>query len=166
MDGHTEKPKRRKEVVTLKMRGLSEHKKSKLKSMQLYCKAYQTYKGKGSMSWGSAIKTCKVLWDKKKEPMGRMRADLERGTGCEDTVKEATPLSTPTKMSSTNEQCEDTHSRPHRRRHHHGKIRERGYIQEEFKKAKAPTFNGEMRKSKDVEASLLGMKKFFEFIII
>lgn len=31
----------------------------------------------------------------------------------------------------------------------------------EFKKVKLPTFNGEMKKSKDAEAWLLGMKKLF-----
>lgn len=33
---------------------------------------------------------------------------------------------------------------------------------EEFKKSKSPTFHGELKKSEDAEAWLLGMKKFFE----
>lgn len=32
---------------------------------------------------------------------------------------------------------------------------------EDFKKAKPPTFDGEVKKLEDVEGSLLGMKKFF-----
>ena len=34
-------------------------------------------------------------------------------------------------------------------------------MSDEFKKAKPVTFDGEMKKSQDVEAWLLGMKKFF-----
>ena len=34
-------------------------------------------------------------------------------------------------------------------------------MQDEFKKEKPPTFNGEMKKSQDLEAWFLGMKNFF-----
>ncbi|MCY6524866.1 hypothetical protein, partial [Actinobacillus pleuropneumoniae] len=37
----------------------------------------------------------------------------------------------------------------------------RGYLLDEFRKAKTPTFDGEMNKSQDVETWLLGMRKFF-----
>ena len=37
----------------------------------------------------------------------------------------------------------------------------REYLLDEFKKAKPPRFNGELKKSKYVEAWLLGMNKFF-----
>jgi len=36
------------------------------------------------------------------------------------------------------------------------------YFLDEFKKAKPPTFNGDLKKLEDAEAWLLGMKKFFE----
>lgn len=34
-------------------------------------------------------------------------------------------------------------------------------MSDEFKKTKPPTFDGEMKKSRDAEAWLLGMNKFF-----
>jgi len=48
------------------------------------------------------------------------------------------------------------------RRYHHYRRNYMGYFQDEFKKEKPPTFNGEMKKSKDVEAWLLAMNKFFK----
>jgi len=39
---------------------------------------------------------------------------------------------------------------------------ERGYLPDEFKKSKTPTFDGELNKYKDTEACLFGMNKFFE----
>ena len=36
-----------------------------------------------------------------------------------------------------------------------------GYLSYEFKKTKPPSFDGEVKKSQDAEAWLLGMKKFF-----
>jgi len=38
---------------------------------------------------------------------------------------------------------------------------DRGYFLDVFKKEKPPTFDGEMKKSQDAEAQLLGMNKFF-----
>jgi len=38
---------------------------------------------------------------------------------------------------------------------------DRGYFSVEFKKEKPPTFDGEMKKSQDAKAWLLGMRKFF-----
>lgn len=49
----------------------------------------------------------------------------------------------------------------HRRQHHYRRI-ERGYSPKEFKKTKPPTFDGEMTKSKDVEAWLLGIRKILK----
>lgn len=46
-------------------------------------------------------------------------------------------------------------------RYHPYKRSDRGYLRDEFKKAKPPTFDGEMKKPQDVEAWLLGMRKFF-----
>jgi len=52
----------------------------------------------------------------------------------------------------------------HYDRHHFHPYRrsDRGYFSNEFKKAKAPTFHGDLKKPKDAEAWILGMKKFFE----
>ena len=49
------------------------------------------------------------------------------------------------------------------RRHHHHYHQHHGseYFPEEFKKDKPPTCDGELKKSKDAEAWLLGMRKFF-----
>jgi len=46
-------------------------------------------------------------------------------------------------------------------RYHPYRRSDKGYFPDEFKKAKPPTFDGEMKKSQDVEAWLLGMNKFF-----
>ena len=52
--------------------------------------------------------------------------------------------------------------RNHDRHHHHPYRRsDKGYLPNEFKKVKPPTFDGEMKKSQDVEAWLLGMRKLF-----
>jgi len=40
---------------------------------------------------------------------------------------------------------------------------DRRYLSDEFKKEKPPTFDGEMKKSQDAEAWLLGMRKLFRF---
>ena len=48
--------------------------------------------------------------------------------------------------------------------HHHFhpySTSDRGYFPDEFKKEKTPSFDGEMKKSQDVEAWLLAMKRFF-----
>lgn len=37
------------------MKGLSEHRRDKTESMESYCKAYQTYKGRHNKSWRLAI---------------------------------------------------------------------------------------------------------------
>ena len=36
-----------------------------------------------------------------------------------------------------------------------------GYLSDDFKKEKPPTFDGEMKKPRDAKAWLLGMRKFF-----
>lgn len=46
-------------------------------------------------------------------------------------------------------------------RYHPYRRRDKGYFLNEFKKAKTPTFDREMKKSQDAEAWLLGMNKFF-----
>ncbi len=50
--------------------------------------------------------------------------------------------------------------RHHNHHHYHPyKRNDRVYFSDEFKKAKPPTFDGEMNKSQDVETWLLGMRK-------
>ena len=39
---------------------------------------------------------------------------------------------------------------------------DRGYLPDEFKKAKPPTFDGDVKKMEDAEAWILGMKNLFE----
>jgi len=39
---------------------------------------------------------------------------------------------------------------------------DKGYLPDEFKKAKPPTFDGDLKQSEHVEAWLFGMHKFFE----
>lgn len=52
----------------------------------------------------------------------------------------------------------------HGHHHYHPYQRsDRGYLSYEFKKTNPPTFDGELKKLEDVEAWLLGIKKFFEF---
>jgi len=50
----------------------------------------------------------------------------------------------------------------HHDHHHYHPYRrnDKEYLSNEFKKEKPPTFDGEMKKSKDVEACFLGMRKF------
>lgn len=48
--------------------------------------------------------------------------------------------------------------------HYHSYRRsDRGYLLDEFKKVKPLTFDGEMKRSRDVESWLLQMNKFFRF---
>jgi len=49
-----------------------------------------------------------------------------------------------------------------RHRYHPYRRNDRGYLLDEFKKAKLPTFDGDMKKPEDEEAWILGMSKFFE----
>ena len=51
----------------------------------------------------------------------------------------------------------------HHDHHHYHLYRrsDRGYFPNEFKKEKPPTIDGDMKKSQDAEAWLLGMRKFF-----
>lgn len=51
--------------------------------------------------------------------------------------------------------------RDDRHRYHPFKRSNRGYFPDEFKKAKPPTFDGEMNKSQDAEVWFLGIRKFF-----
>ena len=53
--------------------------------------------------------------------------------------------------------------RHHHHHHHHHPYRRSKYIPDELKKSKPPTFDGEIKKAEDVEASLLEMKKLFIF---
>jgi len=49
------------------------------------------------------------------------------------------------------------------RRHYHPYMRcDRGYLPDEFKKAKPPTFDGDLKNMKDEKSWILGMNKFSE----
>ena len=48
------------------------------------------------------------------------------------------------------------------RRYHPYRRNDRGYLLDEFKKEKPPTFDGDVKKLEDVEAWIIGMNKFFE----
>lgn len=54
----------------------------------------------------------------------------------------------------------DRHHDHHR--YHPYRRSDRGYLSNEFKKAKPPTFDGDVKKPEDAEAWILGMNKFFE----
>lgn len=47
--------------------------------------------------------------------------------------------------------------------HHYHPYRKGEYLPEEFKKVKAPTFDGETKKPEDVGEWFLGLKRFFRF---
>ena len=55
-----------------------------------------------------------------------------------------------------------SHRHHDRHRYHPYRSNDRGYLPDEFKKEKMPTFDGDMKKLEDAEAWILGMNKFFE----
>ena len=66
---------------------------------------------------------------------------------------------TSSKSSDSEESSGDSSSssRKGRRKRHH-----RDHSQDEFKKAKPPTFDGEVKTGQEAEAWLLGIKKYFQ----
>ena len=66
---------------------------------------------------------------------------------------------TPSESSNSEESSGDTSSSSHKikRRIHH-----RDLSRDEFKKAKPPTFDGEVKTGQEAEAWLLGIKKYFQ----
>lgn len=72
----------------------------------------------------------------------------------EDTVRGNAPLSTLERRSNSYGHHSSRHSRSTTMRHHnhHQRIREGDHTPEEFKKAKPPIVDGEMKKSKDSKA--------------
>ena len=56
--------------------------------------------------------------------------------------------------SSSDRNCDRHHYHPYRKS-------DWGYFLDEFEKENTPTFDGEMKKSQDVESWFLGMNKFF-----
>jgi len=84
---------------------------------------------------------------------------LDRG----DTIKGGISLDTLDKRIGMYVYHSSSSSRRHHHSHHHHHAYRRSeYLLEEFKKVKAPTFDGEIKKLEDAEAWLLGMKKFFK----
>lgn len=105
------------------------------------------------------------------ESLSRQRKQEERTDGLdgsrskkrhmlssEDTIRGGTPLSTLERRISTHGQHAGATTRRH---HHYRRRREKEQIPEDLKKAKPLTFDGEVKKSEDIEGSLLGMKKLF-----
>jgi len=77
-----------------------------------------------------------------------------------DTVKSGRLLDTPKKRIGTHGfYSSSTFGKQHR--HHRQHHRRSHYLLYELKKAKPPTFDGEMNKSEDAESWLLRMNKFF-----
>jgi len=80
-----------------------------------------------------------------------------------DTIRDGRMMHTLDRRGDRHRYYSSSGSDRHHDRHHcHPYMRnDRGYLPDEFKKAKPPTFDGEMKKSQDVEAWLLGMRKLF-----
>ena len=81
-----------------------------------------------------------------------------------DTIRGGKSLDAHERMGSTHRYYSSSNSERHHHYHycqHPYRGSEKKYFPKEFKKSKPPTFDGEMKKSKDVEAWFLGMKKFF-----
>lgn len=83
---------------------------------------------------------------------------LDRG----DTVRGGRSLDTPDRRTSMHGHHSISSSSTHHHSHHcHHPYRRGEYLPEEFNKVKPHAFDGEMKKSEDAEAWLLGMNKFF-----
>ena len=87
--------------------------------------------------------------------------DSGRGTARPEGSKSSTRRRRRTSSGSSNseESSGDSSSSSHkrkRRRHHRDRSRD------EFKKAKPPTFDGEIKTGQEAEAWLLGIKKYFQ----
>jgi len=72
-------------------------------------------------------------------------------------------LDTPDRKGDRHRYYSSSSSNRHhdRHRYHAHRRSDKGYLTGEFKKAMLPTSDGDMKKSYDAEAWLLGMKKFF-----
>lgn len=94
--------------------------------------------------------------DKKKILLLHMEAGLRKGyrMDIDDTIKSAISLDTLEMGASINRFYSSSCFTRHHCHHlqHLYRKRERGYFQEEFRKAKPPTFDGEMTKSEDEKA--------------
>ena len=79
-----------------------------------------------------------------------------------DTIRDGRLLDTPEKIRDRHMYYSSSDSDRHSDRHHYHPYRrsDRGYFPYEFKKEKPPTFDGELKKSQDAKACLLGMRKF------
>ena len=89
------------------------------------------------------------------------KVDSGRGTARPEGSKRNTRRRRRTSSGSSNseESSRDTSSSSHknkRRRHHRDRSRD------EFRKAKPPTFDGEIKTGQEAEAWLLGVKKYFQ----
>lgn len=85
---------------------------------------------------------------------------MDRG----DRVRGGKSLDTPDRrIGIYGHHSSSTSTRHHHNHHHHHPYKRGDYLLEQFKRVNPPTFDGEMKKSKDAEAWLLGIKKFFRF---
>lgn len=75
----------------------------------------------------------------------------------EDRVRGGTPLSTPKTRIGSYEKLFGASTRRHHKQITEGKY----FILDEFKKAKPPTFDGEVKKVEDEKVWLLGIKRYF-----
>ena len=89
------------------------------------------------------------------------KIDSGRGTSRQEGSKSSTRRRRRNSSGSSDseESSRDTSSSPHKRRRikHH-----RDLSQDEFRTAKPPTFDGEVKTGQEAEAWLLGIKKYFQ----
>ena len=93
--------------------------------------------------------------------LGRHRLDRS------DIVRDGRLLDTPNRRGNELRHYSSFGSNRHHDHHDHHhyhpyRRNDRGYLPNEFKKEKPPTFDGDVKKSEDVEAWILGMNKLFE----
>ena len=82
----------------------------------------------------------------------------------DDTIRDGRLLETPDRRGDGYMYYYSFGSDRHHDRHHYHLYRrsDRGYLPDEFKKAKPPNFDGDLKKLEDSESGILGMNKFFE----
>ena len=81
-----------------------------------------------------------------------------------DTVRDSRLLDTPNRRGGKDRYYSSFGSHKHddRHRYHPYRRSDMGYLPDDFKKLKPPTFDREMKKSQDAKAWMLGMRKFFK----
>jgi hypothetical protein len=121
------------------------NKRSKQKLTQFYCRAYPTYKDKYSMNLRYRNLVISVATLRKAHPRGK-------GNALKDSSRKEAGGSEESSSSRT--------SSPFQRKEKKRKLSRRHNF-EEFRKAKPPSFDGEINKGEEAEAWLLGLKNYF-----